>query len=194
MSQDNKNNPASVEKAAAVIREKAIQSANPESGESPLPPKGTATLPHFVSTAPFDLRSVEKLTPEQEEIYFASQLKLMWWKFRQHRVAVWSGWFLIILYATIFISEFLSPFNYQTKHTRHIYVAPQGVHLFHEGEFIGPFVYGLKRKLNLETGQREYQQDKSKPMKLSFFCSGEKYNWFGLIPADNHTACQALNR
>ena len=26
-------------------------------------------------------------------------------------------------------------------------------------------------------------------MKLSFFCSGEKYHWFGLIEADNHLVC-----
>jgi len=157
--------------------------------KSPLPPQNTAELPHYVSSTPFDPRSIEQLTPEQERIYFASQLKLMWWKFKQHRVAVWSGYFLLALYATIFISEFLSPYNYQTRHTRHIYAPPQAVHLFHKGEFVGPFVYGLRQKMNLETGQREYVANTRKPLKLSFFCSGEKYNWFGLIPADNHLVC-----
>ncbi|MEL7430345.1 MAG: ABC transporter permease, partial [Pseudomonadota bacterium] len=156
---------------------------------SPLPQQGTADLPHYVSRAEFDLRSVEKLTPEQEKIYFASQLTLMWWKFRNHRVAVWCGVFLLALYSTVFISEFLSPWNYQTRHTQHIYVPPQGVHLFHKGEFIGPFVYDLKRKLNLDTMQREYSPDTTKPMKLSFFCNGDAYNWFGLIPGDNHLVC-----
>ncbi|MEM9676446.1 MAG: ABC transporter permease [Pseudomonadota bacterium] len=156
---------------------------------SPLPQQGTAALPHYVSKAPFDLRSVEKLTPEQEKIYFASQLTLMWWKFRQHKVAVWCGIFLLLLYGSIFISEFLSPWNYQTRHTQHIYVPPQGVHLFHEGEFIGPFVYDLKRKLNLETMQREYTADTTKPIKLSFFCNGDSYYWFGLIEGDNHLVC-----
>lgn len=154
-----------------------------------LPEEGTSTLPHFVSDTPFDLRSVEKLTPEQEKIYFASQLTLMWWKFRQHKVAVWSGIFLAILYTSVLFSEFLSPWNYQTRHTKHIYIPPQGIHLFHEGKFIGPFVYDLKRKLNMETLQREYTPNLKKPIKLSFFCSGEKYNWFGLIPADNHLVC-----
>ena len=160
---------------------------------SPLPPSGTAELPHFVSDEAFDLRSVEKLTPEQEKIYFASQLKLMWWKFKQHRVAVWSGYFLLFLYATVFVSEYLSPWNYQSRHTRHIYAPPQSVHLFHDGEFVGPFVYPLKRTMNLETGQREYTVKKTKPMPLSFFCSGEKYNWMGLIPADNHLVCAPKN-
>ncbi|MFD0914971.1 ABC transporter permease [Pseudahrensia aquimaris] len=162
-------------------------------GGSPLPPPDTPTLPHFVSDAPFDLQSVEKLTPEQEKLYFASQLKLMWWKFKQHRVAVWSGWFLLILYASILFSEFLSPFNYQSRNTRHIYVPPQSVHFMHEGEFIGPFVYPIRQRMNMETGQREYTQNTSKPMKLEFFCSGESYYWFGLIEADNHLVCPPKN-
>ena len=62
---------------------------------SPLPPEGTADLPHYVSPEPFDARSIERLTPEQEKIYFASQLTLMWWKFKRHRVAVWSGWIIL---------------------------------------------------------------------------------------------------
>ena len=157
--------------------------------KTPLPPPNTSELPHYVSSTPFDPRSIEQLTPEQEKIYFASQLKLMWWKFKQHRVAVWSGYFLLALYASIFISEFLSPYNYQSRHTRHIYAPPQSVHLFHKGEFVGPFVYGLRQKMNLETGQREYVVNDKKPLKLRFFCSGEKYNWFGLIPADNHLVC-----
>ena len=149
--------------------------------QSSLPPEGTKDLPHFVSDAPFDLRSVEKLTPEQERIYFASQLTLMWWKFKRHRVAVWSGIFLLLLYGSVLVSEFLSPWNYQTRHSKHIYVPPQSIHLFHEGEFIGPFVYDLKRKLNLETMQREYSVNEKKPVKLSFFCSGEKFSFISMF-------------
>ena len=36
-------------------------------------------LDHYVSTAPFDPHSIEKLTKEQEKFYLASQWKLMWW-------------------------------------------------------------------------------------------------------------------
>ena len=35
--------------------------------------------------------SATRLTPEQERFYLASQWKLMWWKFKRHRVAVVSG-------------------------------------------------------------------------------------------------------
>ena len=43
---------------------------------------------HYVSPEPFDPYSVERLTPEQERFYLASQWRMMWWKFRRHRLAV----------------------------------------------------------------------------------------------------------
>ena len=129
---------------------------------SPLPPSGKE-MGHYVSDAPFDVMSIEKISPEQEKIYLAPQWKLMWWKFRQHRIAVWSGVFLAILYATIFISEFLAPYNIQTRNVDFIYSPPQQLRLFHEGEFIGPFVYAQNYKLNMETLKREYSDDTSKP-------------------------------
>lgn len=193
--EDDANHPltldetVSAEAQVAAMKEAEFQSTHRSAATSSLPAENTEVLPHFVSTAPFDLKSVETLTPEQEAIYFAGQLKLMWWKFRRHKVAVWSGVFLALLYFSVLISEFLSPWNYQTRHTRHIFVAPQGIHLFHKGEFVGPFVYNLRQRLNLETGLREYKVDDSKPMKLSFFCSGEEYYWMGLIKADNHLVC-----
>ncbi len=156
---------------------------------SALPPKDTEKLPHFVSDAPFDLQSIEKLTPEQERIYFASQLTLMWWKFRQHRVAVWSGIFLAVLYTSIFFSEFLSPYDMTKRHVKDIYAPPQGVHLFHEGKFIGPFVYPYKVTRNMETLQREFSTDTTRPQKLRFFCRADKYKYFGYIKSDLHLVC-----
>ena len=40
------------------------------------------------SPAPFDPYVAETLTPEQEQFYIASQWRLMWWRFRRHRLAV----------------------------------------------------------------------------------------------------------
>lgn len=157
---------------------------------SSLPPEG-GELPHYVNPAPFDPRSIETLTKEQEKIYLASQWRLMWWKFRRHKVAVISGLFLLVLYITVIIAEFLSPYNYQSRHIDFIYAPPQAVHLFHDGKFEGPFVYGLKYKLNLDTLRREYTADKSQIQHLRFFCRGDSYEFWGLIPANIHLFCPA---
>ena len=76
---------------------------------SPIPASG-APIGHYVSDAPFNPLSIEKLSPQQEKIYLSSQWRLMWLKFRKHRVAVVSAAFLIFMYATIFITEFLINF------------------------------------------------------------------------------------
>ena len=156
--------------------------------QSPLPPAGTE-MGHFVSDKPFDPRSVENLTPAQEKIYLASQLKLMWWKFRRHKIAVASGIFLAVLYASVLISEMLAPYNLHSRHVDRIFAPPQSVHLFHEGEFVGPFVYGLNYRLNMENLKREYTENKSEVKPIRFFCSGDSYKFWGLIKGSFHFVC-----
>ena len=107
---------------------------------SPSLPESGAPLPHYVSTAPFDPLSVEAMTEEQNRVYRASHLKMMWWKFRFHRLALTSGIFLCLLYAMIAIVEFLAPYNLHTRNVDFIHAPPQMVHLFNDGQFVGPFV------------------------------------------------------
>jgi peptide/nickel transport system permease protein len=146
---------------------------------------------HYVNPEPFDPAEVERLTPEQERFYTASQWQLMWWKFRRHRLAVISGWLLLIMYGSIFISEFIAPYNLHTRHADFIHFPPQSIHLFHDGRLIGPFVYGFDFELNLENLKREYTVDRSEIHPLRFFCAGDKYNFWGLIPMDFHFVCPA---
>jgi peptide/nickel transport system permease protein len=157
---------------------------------SPLPGSGEP-MGHYVSDEPFDVMSIEKISPEQEKIYLAPQWKLMWWKFKQHRIAVWCGVFLAILYSTIFVSEFLAPYNMQSRNVDYIYAPPQQIRLFHEGSFIGPFVYRYKYNLNMETLKREYTEDLTQPDKIRFFCKGDTYWWWGLVKMETHLICPA---
>ena len=153
------------------------------------PPSGSAPLPHYVSAAPFDPYSVEKTTPEQEKIYLASQWRLMGIKFRRHRIAVLSAMILGLMYAAILVVEMLAPYNQDTRNVQYIYVPPQSMHLFHQGQFIGPFVYALDHKLDMTNLKRTYTENTQKPLKIRFFCRGDKYNYWGLVPGDFHLVC-----
>jgi peptide/nickel transport system permease protein len=157
--------------------------------ERQAPRGGSAPLPHYVSTAPFDPYSVERTTPEQEKIYLASQWRLMALKFRRHRIAVLSAIVLAVMYAAILAVEFLSPYQQDTRNVQHIYVPPQPVHLFHKGELIGPFVYALDYKLDMKNLKRTFTENPEKPLKIRFFCRGDKYNWWGVVPGDLHLMC-----
>jgi peptide/nickel transport system permease protein len=157
---------------------------------SPLPAPG-APMPHYVSDAPFDPGSIEAMTSEQARVYQASQIRLMWWKFRRHRLALWSAYFLAAMYIMIAICEFVAPYNLHTRNVDFIHTAPQRVHLFHDGSFVGPFVYGRTMTLDMDTLKRNYTENRDDVQKLRFFCSGDPYNFWGAVPGAFHFVCPA---
>lgn len=148
-------------------------------------------LPHYVSQAPFEPYAAETLTPEQERFYRASQWQIMWWKFRRHRIAVICGVILLAFYASTLVSEFIAPYDLHTRDTKHIYAPPQRVQLFHEGQFVGPFVYGYSMKLDMETLRRVYTPDPQKVQPLRFFCLGDEYEFWNLVEGSFHFVCPA---
>src|SRR5271168_457545 len=112
-----------------------------------------APLEHFVSDEPFEPNRVEAMTPAQDRYYLASQWRMMWWKLKRHRLAVISGAVLGVLYLSILASEFLAPYGLNSRHNDYIYAPPQRIHLFDNGRFIGPFVYGYDYRLDMKTLQ-----------------------------------------
>ena len=147
------------------------------------------TTKHFVNKAPFDPNATEKLTPEQERYYMATQWQLMWWKLKRHRLAMISGAVLAFMYFSVIISEFLAPYALTTRNTDFIYAPPQTINFFHDGEFQGPFVYGLKYQLNMTNLKREYQEDKQSIQKIRFFCKSDPYKFWGHVAASTHLFC-----
>lgn len=160
---------------------------------TPLPAPG-APIEHYVSTAPFDPMSVEAMTAEQSRVYQASQLRLMWWKFKRHRVAVASGIFLAFLYALILVSEIVAPYNLHTRNMDYIYSPPQRVHLFdNQGSFVGPFVYGRQMNLDMETLKRVYTDKPGDIQPIRFLCRGDSYKFWGFVESNVHLVCPAVN-
>ncbi|HEX4926961.1 MAG TPA: ABC transporter permease, partial [Burkholderiales bacterium] len=150
-----------------------------------------APLEHFVSRAPFEPAAAESLTPEQEKFYRASQWRIMWWKFRRHRIAVIAGVILLFFYASTLVSEIIAPYEKSTRDTRHIYAPPQAVHFVHEGRFVGPFVYGYRMRLDMDNLKRVYTDDPGEVYKLRFFCLGDEYRFWGLAEGRFHLVCPA---
>jgi peptide/nickel transport system permease protein len=146
-------------------------------------------LKHFVSEEPFDPYSVEVVSPEQERLFLASQWRMMWLRFKKHRIAVASAAVLALMYLSVLFVEFLAPYAVHSRNVDFIFAPPQRVHLFDKGRFIGPFVYAYDYRLDMETLRRIYTPDPDKPQKLRFFCKGDSYKFWGLIDADLHLVC-----
>jgi peptide/nickel transport system permease protein len=148
-------------------------------------------VPHVVSPEPFDPYAVEAMTARQERYYQASQWRLMWWRFKRHKIAVVSAAVLLVLYASVLVSELLAPYGLESRNDRFILAPPQPVHLFHDGRFVGPFVYGLDYRLNMENLRREYTDDPALVQPLRFFCRGDHYRFWGQLDMDLHVVCPA---
>ena len=110
----------------------------------------------------------------------------MWWKLRRHRLAVLSGVILLLLYFAAAIAEIIAPYDLHTRHTDYLFAPPQSVHLFHEGRFVGPFVYGMDVALDLDNMRWDYSEDRARIQPLRFFCAandypGARYRFWDLV-------------
>lgn len=114
---------------------------------------------------------------------------LVWRKFRKHRLGLISGIFLLICYLLLPVAGFIAPYTPNERNSDFLYAPPQSVHYFHEGEFIGPFIYPTVAEADLQTFQWKFVTDTTRPMPLEFFCEGTEYKLAGLIPSDTHLFC-----
>ena len=71
---------------------------------------------HYANPKPFDPYTAKALSAAEETFYRASSLKLIWWKFKRHRVALASLIFLASLYAMLPFVEFLAPYGLTKRH------------------------------------------------------------------------------
>jgi peptide/nickel transport system permease protein len=155
------------------------------------PAKLSDPLPHYVSDAPFDPYSVERMTPTQERFYMASEWRMVWWKLRRHRIAVLSGAILLIMYVSILFCEFLAPYELDARNTDFIYAPPQQIRIFDNGRLVVPFVYAYDYRLDMNTLERVYTPNVAKQQPIRFFCHSGEYRFWGLFPGDLHLVCPA---
>jgi len=124
----------------------------------------------------------------EEELFMASQWKLMWIKFKRHKLARVSVIVLLLLYLGAVFAEFFSPFDYQKRHNLHIYCSPCRIHFVGEdGRFhLLPFIYGVKQTVDPVTYKKVYVEQKDRVYSLRFFVKGEPYKMWGLWTMDVH--------
>ncbi|AJY48049.1 peptide ABC transporter permease [Martelella endophytica] len=119
-------------------------------------------------------------------MYTANSWKLMWWRFRQHRLAVVSLAFLVLAYLVAIFAEIVAPYAPDSIERLETFVPPRLVRVVHDGSLTRPFVYELKRTRDPETARVTYVADTSKPLPIKFFVHGEKYKFWGIWKADLH--------
>jgi len=151
-------------------------------------PSSTDPNERFVDETPYDPQAETDIGGARPDLDMPTA-KLIRKRFFKHKLAVISALFLGFLYLCLPFVEMIAPYDANTRDGHHLYAPPQGVHLFHEGEFLGPFVYPTVATRDMVTFRRVFTEDPTNPQKLRFFCSGEPYKFWGLIDADFHLVC-----
>lgn len=145
--------------------------------------------PHYVDPAPFDPGATDPGRHADERLHRASSMTLIWRKFRRNRLAVVSLLVLLLFYAMVPFVEVIAPYGQSERNGDFLYAPPQPVHLFHDGTFVGPFVYSYSFTFNRETFTRDYVVDRTAPQRLRFFCDGSPYQFWGLWEARFRIVC-----
>ena len=130
--------------------------------------------------------SEEELYAEEEKIYLASQWQLIWWKFKRHKLAMFGGVIVLLLYIIAVFCEFLAPYTPVTRFEGYQNAPPTKIHIIENGKLQRPFIYGLKRELNTETFQYEFREDTTQKYYICFFSKGEPYKLWEAFPSDKH--------
>ena len=122
-----------------------------------------------------------------EQIYVAPQWKLMYWKFRKHRMAVASVFVLAIFYLVAIFCEFFAPYDpeaFATRFTRRRRRAC--ICSTSNGTFRGPFIYGSKRDRDPNTLRPIFAEDKALIFPIGMFVRGAPYKLWGRFNGSIH--------
>ncbi|WP_338723433.1 ABC transporter permease [Devosia sp. XK-2] len=130
--------------------------------------------------------AAEPVNTRKEELYSAKPWQLIWRRFTKHTLAVISLWFLVLLGLSALFAEFVAPYDPFKIERLRTSAPPTAIHLFHEGRFVGPFVYALERTRDPETTRVTYQPDTENILPIRLFTAGDSYSFFGLFETDIH--------
>jgi peptide/nickel transport system permease protein len=119
-----------------------------------------------------------------EDIYGASQWKLIWRKFIRNKAAVGGGIIILLFYLVAIFGGFMAPYTKDTRFTKFIFMPPTKVYLFDQGKF-GIFFYGQVHEFD-ENLRRTYVTNYEKKIPVQFFVHGETYKLLGLFETDIH--------
>jgi peptide/nickel transport system permease protein len=120
----------------------------------------------------------------------ASQRQLIWLKFREHKLAYWSGIVLILIYLISIFAEPIAPRSPDFYDPAYTMLAPQRIKFFYTDDsgstHFEPHVTGFSSKRDPRTLRKIFAADPSVRIPVGLFVKGEPYRLWGLIPMDRH--------
>jgi len=113
-------------------------------------------------------------TEDELRLEVATQWQLMWWKFRKHKLAMFSGGVIILYYVVAIFAEFFAPWQRTQYIADYVYAPPQPIHLFHDGK-PDLHVKGLKFERDPRSFKKIWEVDEESKIDVGFFVRGSEY-------------------
>ena len=113
-----------------------------------------------------------------------SQRKLIYLKFKQHKLAVVSFYVLMVFYIMAIFAGFFAVNDPNTRFANMSNAPPSRVYLFDENGLTFPYLFPVDRELDQQTFEFIYIEDRDNPARLRFFVRGFSYNILGIFSAD----------
>lgn len=94
---------------------------------------------------------------------------------------------LCILYLSVFLASFISPYSKDYSNRNKSYCPPSKIYIINEkGKLSKPYTYNYIRYFDKENFDTKYIEDRTKKYQVKYFAKAEKYKLFGFIPFDRH--------
>jgi peptide/nickel transport system permease protein len=118
----------------------------------------------------------------------ASQWRLMWLRFRRHRLAVVAAAGLAGLFLTALLCEFVAPYGPEDRDVRSLQAPPQRLRWVDAtgSRHPRPFVYGYALTFDATTWGRVYAPDPRTRFPVRFLVRGPRYRMWGLFEGNLH--------
>jgi peptide/nickel transport system permease protein len=125
------------------------------------------------------------------EIGYQSQWRLVWLKFRDHRLAFWSGVFILFVYLVGIFASFVAPRAAEHYDPAFAMLAPQEFNFFYRNDDgalrFQPHVTGFSSERDPNTFRMVFKPDPEQRIPVGLFVRGtETYKLLGLIETDRH--------
>ncbi|MEM1161106.1 MAG: ABC transporter permease [Pseudomonadota bacterium] len=144
--------------------------------------------PHFVARDDYNPDADRQVLDRSD--LDAPTWVLVWRRFRRHRLGVACGIFLALIYAMLPFMEMIAPYDPNRFNEDNIFAPPQGLYLFHDGEYVGLHTYPTATEYDIATGLvKPVKNDEDMmPVPVLTTC-GETYHLLGLFESRFHLIC-----
>ncbi len=121
----------------------------------------------------------------EDRVSLASNWKLVWWRFKKHRLAMLSAGLLVLFYLVVLVPDFFSTQDPEATDARLAFIPLQHLALF-QGLRFRPSVPAVAGHRNPVTLRMEWLIDETRRVPVHFLARGYRYRVLGVFAANIH--------